>query len=319
VKTIRLGFVIVFLALFVTLFCVHRVDAALTASDIATAFNGLNEGRIGGSGFHFNHDPQANASYYDHAWGVLKLYNHGDYTPADLSAYRNGVLSTFCIQPNIPIIPEVGGVKQNYDHFVARLNYSRDNNDPQKYITKTTNDPSGDKVLKVGAAFLYKEFVLGNLDYLWDTSNPDYNPVAGEHYSNYVTFEKAVRDAIRYILGYQGDVSGYNTPVLYRLIDYLTERGIYGNYENIWSQVYYLNEHYDWMVEGNDYYYVFVMDVFAVMNDGSTLVSQDFLYLAKAEGTGEVPEPATILLWTIGSTGAICYARKRSGRKNVVA
>jgi len=231
--------------------------------------------------------------------GTIPLQNYRDHEPADLSAYNSNIMTTFCVQPGV----RVGAAT----YYVGRLNYESDG---YSYVT---NEQGGlGNVLNIGAAFFYKEFVLGN----WD------DMIAADFDNDAHRFELEAGDVIRFLMGYSvtGDYIDWNHPLLdwlWRRQAELTGKDIsvfevYGKIINYFLETPYKPDAY---YEEIGDYSVFVMDVYLGNGD----VSQDFIYIAKVNGVPHLPEPATILLWTLGTAGAFGYARKRSGKKSTVA
>lgn len=136
--------------------------------------------------------------------------------------------------------------------------------------------------LSLGAAMLYKEYA-----------------VDGSRTST------ALQTAIQALMGIT-TVSNWatNTHLAYLLT--------VNNDKSYWTQAYDPGQYYGEI--GN--YSVFVMNVTTTSN----LDRQDFLYIAKANGNGgDVPEPATLLLWTLGGLGVFGTSRARKRRMKQLA
>ncbi|MCL2117150.1 MAG: PEP-CTERM sorting domain-containing protein [Planctomycetaceae bacterium] len=256
---------------------------SLGAQTIVNQFNNLN--------WRFNYISSPAATY--------DLRTASGTTP-NLDAYRhynNGAyVSTFCVEPyNGPVS----------DNSLGRLNYSGGRT--------TVQTASGAGLsLTVGAAYLYKLFLNPNNDFEYITG-----------FSNSVDYNHAITNAVRYLMGYTPgtDVAMHNT-----IRNYLLALNSDWNY---WTSVYDPDKYYTEI--GN--FSIFVINT-TVPGGGN---GQDHLYIARAAnpyvppeppqppppepppGGGDVPEPATILLWTLGTLGALGYGRRRSGMKKLLA
>ena len=163
---------------------------------------------------------------------------------------------------------------QAYPNMLAVLNYENGK-------STTTEGHS----LTVGAAYLYSQFAAGTLK---DYSYPDSGREADSN---------ALQEAIRYLIG-AGSLSGSNVFIN----NMLTIKDA-----AFWNQIYNPNEYYE--IIGN--YSVFVMNCYS---SPSQYEAQDFIYVANASPSTDTPEPASVLLWTLGSFGALAAARR--ARKN---
>lgn len=165
----------------------------------------------------------------------------------------------------------------------AKLNY--ENN-------KTVN--SAGKALTVGAALLYTRFATGAL-------------ASSYNYANSTTRGNDaidLRTAIQSLMGvYTGTVNWNNKYLQYLL-------SIDSN-QSYWTAVYDPGHFYNEIGQ----YSVFVMQVKDSSGNGDY---QDFIYVAQASTvTTVVPEPATILLWSLGGVGAVAGGlRRRNGKKS---
>jgi len=139
--------------------------------------------------------------------------------------------------------------------------------------------------LTIGAAYLYSQFAAGTLD------GYEYAETSARTTSN-----SNLMSAIRYLMGIYTPLD-WDNPFMDLLLS------INGS-KTFWTTEYDPNQYYD--VIGN--YSVFVMNNSEV--GGSGRDGQDFLYVANATDS-VVPEPATLLLWGLGSLGAFGIARKR--------
>ena len=151
-------------------------------------------------------------------------------------------------------------------------------------------------VLTVGAAYLYSQYATGQL--------------AGFDYASLPqTGTRGASDAplLASALGtlMTGNVTSITNAAssnkyLAAMLQYRTA--------DYWATAYNLNQRYD---EIGDYA-VFIMNI----TNSSGQSTQDFFYVAKANlggGGDQVPEPATLLLWSLGSVGVagVGYCRKR--------
>ena len=187
---------------------------------------------------------------------------------------KDRTIVTFCVEPEYNASLGLNWGKLNYSQSRSQVN------------------PTG-KPLTVGAAYLYAQYVLGNLP----------QDIQGQH--------KNIGDAVRYIMGYTNPgtdhignlaTEGWNNDILQYLSSVNSD-------QDFWKNVYNPDAYYDEI--GN--YSVFVMNVFTDNNGNN----QDFLYLAKAHdpydpGTSGVPEPATMVFWALGTLGIAGYSRRRS-------
>lgn len=204
-------------------------------------------------------------------------------TMIDYSAYNSGkstggssYMRTFCIEPDTPL------AGPGY----ALLNYSNGQ-------TTTTSNVA----VTIGAAWLYSQFATGNLDNFNYTNSGSRNGDSA-----------ALRSAIQHAMNLYTDSATYDwsgNRYLSLLLDINPDK-------NYWMGAYDPNQRYDAIGD----YAVFAMNVYSGVN----YPNQDLLYVVKAEygngGGGDVPEPATILLWSLGSLGAAGAAwRKRRNQK----
>lgn len=152
------------------------------------------------------------------------------------------------------------------------------------YNGGVTQTSSGN-VLTVGAAYLYQQFAAGTL--------------AGYSYSSgRSTSATAMREALYVLTGQQTIANWSNNTFLSHLLTV-------NNSQSYWIASYDPGQYYTEI--GN--FSVFVMQVTSATNGAE---AQDFVYVAKAS-FGDVPEPATFILWLMGSVSALGagYAKKR--------
>jgi len=236
------------------------VFAELTPQQIVDQFNSLN----GPNGWSFHFGLVAE-SYFAAADPTIR---------PDLSAYHSYALSTtitsgvyqpcfstFCVEPNSPSV--LSGK--------AKLSFTDGNS------TRVTN---GNNAVSVGTAFLYQQFATASFSSsLFEYTNQTQR---AEDYF-------LLRDTLQALMSPQ-DILDWTSNKFY---DYLL--GINGSAE-YWTDIYNPGERY---TEIGDYA-IFVMNI--TKSDG-TGECQDFLYIAKADYSmthPDVPEPTTILLWTMG-------------------
>lgn len=161
--------------------------------------------------------------------------------------------------------------------MVAKLNYSGGQ-------SKNSNGVA----LNLGAAYLYKQFATGTL--------------SGFNYSG-TTSNGMLANAIRVVLGFDTLGNWASNTFLAQLLAENSSQAY-------WVSSYDPGQYYSEI--GN--YSVFIMNVYSTAGANR----QDFLYIAKANGNGgsDVPEPASILLWSLGGLGlAGSWARKRRLKK----
>ena len=245
----------------------QRVWADLTETlSFVNNFNNMN-----GTGFHFINDSLVPGNSNPKGLVVLKEDTNFPVIPEFFSAYSSTTVSTFCIQPGIRI-RENGNIELfGNGGFTGRLVY-------EDGKTFTYDNEGISYNLTVGAAYLYKAYITGDL------------ATAG------FTVETEIGNTIRY-LSTHGMVSLLDFDLLYWLSTQLPAG-------NNWFDDYDPAANYSFM--GN--YQVFVLEV---SDEFLNIPSQDFLFIRLTD-PGHAPEPATILLWTLGAAGAIGYARKRS-------
>lgn len=140
--------------------------------------------------------------------------------------------------------------------------------------------------LTLGAAFLYKEYAT-SLTPLGMTGNVNATELAL---------------ALRALMGISVVTDWTQNIYLNRLLAL--------NSRTHWTQPYYANQRYS---EIGDYS-IFAMNV---TNANGTGQYQDFIYIARATPDDVVPEPAMLLLWTLGGMGLYgsSVARKRRLKK----
>ncbi|MCL2623055.1 MAG: hypothetical protein FWD31_05240 [Planctomycetaceae bacterium] len=241
------------------------VLADLNANEIYTTFNSTNDGR----GFRFTYSVMPN--------GIVHLETQPGFSHVNFDAYLEGstggqnYFTTFCVEPEIPVIKPGGW---------GRLNY-----DPVTGISQTANL---ELVLSLGAAFLYKQYATGDL-----------------------------------VLSSESDVFAFNSAIHYLMA---------GTASAHWASNTYLSDLLDWTPAIDywtadykpaqyyaeiGYYSVFVMEVTDASN---TQPHQNFLYLGEATTPPAVPEPATVLIWSLGGMSLVgSWMRQRRLKKLAIS
>lgn len=199
----------------------------------------------------------------------------------DTSAYLQGVTGGRNYFSTVCVEPTVGV----YSTMSSVLNYANN----------TSSNSLGNS-LTVGAAYLYSQFAVGTLgvgtSFTYNYSNTSARSTS---YNNLVS-------AIRGLMGVSGYSPDWNNPFMKLLLSVQYDK-------DLWTNKYDPNQYYD--VIGN--YSVFVMNN---RDSSGTYNSQNFLYVTKTNGS-DVPEPATIFLWGLGSLGALAVKRTRNCRLNL--
>ena len=153
------------------------------------------------------------------------------------------------------------------------------------YANNKSTTSSGHS-LSVGAAYLYSQYAAGTL--------------GGYSYANTSarsTSNSNLRDAIRGLMG----ISSFNWSSTFA-----SQLLAINSDKSFWTQTYDPNQYYD--VIGD--YSVFVMTCY----NSSGSAGQDFLYVAKATSSSDTPEPASVLLWGLGSLGFLAARRAKKRR-----
>ena len=166
----------------------------------------------------------------------------------------------------------------NYDSGWGHLDYN-----PLDGKSRTSQG----HVLSVGAALLYKQYATGELRVTTETE------------------VIAFYTAIRVLMGEQIVNNWANNEFLKSLA---LSRGDAEDQIDYWYTPYDPAQYYDDIGD----YCVFVMQV----TDLSGVDKQDFLYIAPATPPDDVPEPATVLIWTLGGMGLVgSWMRQRRTKK----
>ncbi len=154
------------------------------------------------------------------------------------------------------------------------------------YANNKTTTSSG-YALTLGAAYIYSKFATGTLSgYTYDNN--------GYRSNTFSSMSSAIRGLMG--LNTMSWTSGFALQLL-----------SINNDKSFWTQAYDPNKYYS--VIGD--YSVFVMNCY----NSSGGDGQDFLYVAKASNSSDVPEPASVLLWGLGSLGAFGATRRARNRR----
>jgi len=264
----------VMLAVAITAVCSGTLRAELTGKQIA-------------DGFHWAYDSRDGLYVSE-----LRLYNSSGTNPNITNAYSSilgptGVY-TMCVG-NGSAAPYGGTATLNYE---SGTGYTRSNN--------------GD-YLSVGAAVLYQRYAAGELNYDYVGSLG-----IGTRYTDANNLRSAIFALNRaasmtasewtnnqYALYLLRDVSGFSLAEINANTAAVQAAKAY------WTSNYSTDQYYAEL--GN--YAVFMMDI----GNGTTYQTQLYVTGANYNNPG-APEPATLLLWTLGSIGALGFrhSHKRS-------
>lgn len=281
--------ILVLIAVALTFANSNLVFADLTPNEIVAQFNGLE----GGAGWSFNTTLNATLGNSERLFSTTAGAVNGR-TPL-LSAYTSGAYGTspniaafytLCANPDLTI-------PYNTVTGYAKLNYNA--------ATGATRNVSGD-ALTVGAAWLYSQYAQGTLAGFRYTSQGN---IPG---SNRYADAQLLHTTINLLM--TGTAAQVNAAAsTNKFVQALLQANSSAAY---WTGTYNANQRYQ---EIGDFT-VLVMNLTSGPN-GTGTQYQDMLYVARAGyGTdpGGVPEPATLMLWTLGSLGVVGlgYCRKRA-------
>jgi len=245
--------------------------------------------------------------------GEIRLVNNPDADPSlgrtpKLSAYsdltaNDGTGTNFYFQTFV-VAPEQTKM-QEYEYLNSQLHYRTN---PSQTNTDGYSNP-----LTLGVAYLYKEFAAGKLG-----KGTDY-----EYHYETGRADSAVQlqDAIWFLMS-----SGLSTDIRDQyfneymvnsstdwgnniFLEYLLTLPISKGNPDFWLAVYDPAGNYGDLM-GNAK--VFVMNVYGPRTRSFGPDRQDVLFVT-LDGGSDVPEPATFLLWTLGSLGAagVAYRKRR--------
>jgi len=298
------------------------VFADQATQDIVNEFNAMNPklvmGQFVGQGYLFK--SETNTGLYTKRTtvpgtsdvrlvGEQRLNNSGTDTP-DLSGYKIGTTAnngtgdnfnfqTFCVAPAKYLYEE--------ETTAGILNYNNN-------MTQT----QGGKVraLTLGAAYLYMKFADGSLfgyQYTYSTARADSAVL--------------LQDAIWYLLDLKESMVNQSTNMTNNIfLQQLTAEKLLtaGDSQLKWTDIYDPASNYGGLMEDAK---VFVMQnsfenspsggEMGIRSGGSVEMRQDVMYVVRTGGSSDVPEPASILLWTLGSLGAagMAYRKRRNSVK----
>jgi hypothetical protein len=264
--------------------------ADLTAKEVKAEFDGLN-----GRGFLFTTYTDSGSFNQALRAGEISLIAARGKEMPDLGGYvadTSGAdyFQTFCVAP----LQEFRAGETN----IGKLDVTDDwtTTLADDWITTITNRVS--TPLNLGIAYLYKEFAAGTLD--------GYNYTSGR-----ATSAVELQYAIWYLLEETSSIPS----------DYVKADNIFLNLlssinpgSNLtWDDTYYLDETYAFM--GSAKVFVIRAELDTLARSGAN-TRQDTLYVWDP-GSSDVPEPASILLWTLGSLGAagMAYRKRRNSVK----
>ena len=297
------AFTIILLAFFPT-FLLADVN------EIYTRFNAMNSGQ--GYLFQARINPM---TYWAGRAGEIRLTNAGDTLPSmpgydflsgyNTSSNRNTAFNgggmidefyfqTFCVAPEFDT--DFGQTRS------GTLNYQS--------VTHTTATAMGNN-LKLGVAWLYKEFAAGTLGAGTEFA---YEYVYGQ---GRIDSAVMLQDAIWFLMGgmqneYAGRMTDRDTD--WDNNTYLKYLKSIEDEESYWRATYQVGNSYDGLM-GDYNVYVVNVKVPSFMGFGGDTIDlrQDVLYVIR-DNDPHTPEPASILLWTLGSLGAagMVYRKRRT-------
>jgi hypothetical protein len=272
--------------LVVTVFCGNYSFADFDARGIQEKFDDMNYDEH----FLFHCTVDAQGDILTSAW---------DRENVDISAYsiplgRSGstdlsktFFRSFCVEPGAPVDGTLIGTLSYEEKLItvgARAGET-------EWVTQTSEGNE----LTLGAAILYKEFAVDGRT------------------------SEGLRTAILVLMGVPGyTINSWADNVH---LQYLYE--ISNQDKDVWTANYdpgqsNPGQYYDMVGD----YGVFVLNVVSGdMGEDRLSNRQDFLYIAKMNTSTDVPEPASLLFWTLGGLGAAgtSWARKRRMKKLAAA
>ena len=277
------------------------VLADSTTQGIVDDFTAMNNGK----GYLFQsmtYTAGSNAFFHGiHGTGENRLVNRGTDIP-DLSAYTSktsgydslaggSYFQTFCVNAYQSFYPG--------ENTSGKLNFNSTNGTTSTFVPQIN--------LKMGVAYLYKEFAAGNL--------------AGYNYNygtNRIDSAVEIQDAIWFLMGFDSEMKVTNAATAWTSNTFLMMlNGMTGYDQAFWMADYDpAGDYSDLMGDAK----VFIMrnnfDSNIMTRSPNGNVRQDVLYVTlDGESSGDpsgAPEPASLLLWMLGSLGAAGAAyRKR--------
>jgi len=259
--------------------------AEFNPQQVVTAFRNLN---VTNTGFDFTSNPVWVNSDGDGGNAYRTFVARNGSALPNTSAYGGVALlpngfRSYCVDVAIQRTTVTG---------TATLNYNPANG--------TTSNYTG-HVLSVGAAWLHSQYARGIL--------PGYDETVFYEGDSVEQFYAALTALMSGTASQKLSFIANSSNMF--AVEMRNVGSMYGYTAADWAAAYDMRGRYDAIGD----YAVFVMSIRGT--DGRNY--QDFLYLAPADygnGGGEVPEPATLLLWTLGGMGLAGSSWARKRRKN---
>ena len=271
----------VLLAVALTAMCSGGLRADFNAQIVVDNFAGA-----GQSTWTFNSTNQPGGyerSFY-HNSGIVP--NRGAFAVNSTGFYGTqagtNLFYSFCVNQNINTVATAG---------TATLNYNA--------ATGVTQNASG-QALTVGAAWLFQQYATGYL------AGFSYNNMVGAG-TRFSRDTNLLQSAINLLMS-GGDIIGSTNTFVQAMLQANSSA-------SYWLGTYNVNQRYN---EIGDHA-IFVMNI---RNNGG-VANQDHLYIVQANygggGSSDVPEPASLLLWTLGGLGLAYTSRARNRRLKKLA
>jgi len=283
--------------------------ALADVSDIYTQFNAMNNNQ--GYLFQARVNP---TTYWSGTAGEFRLTNAGMTLPSlqgydflsgyNTSSNRNTAFNgggsvnefyfqTFCVAPEFQT--DFGQTR------AGSLNYQSG--------SRNTATAMGNS-LKLGVAYLFKEFAAGTLG---EGSAFAYNYALG---TGRIASAVMLQDAIWFLMGgmtneYSALMTNSNTN--WENNTYLSYLKSINSDESYWRAAYQVGNSYGGLMgDSNVYVMNVVFPSFMAASGDTRELRQDVLYVIR-DGGSDVPEPASILLWTLGGMGfaGAAYRKRR--------
>lgn len=263
--------------------------ADMQTQQIVDRFNSMNSG----NGYLFRSVTNNTFFSTSRGTGEDQLVNQGT-DMADRSAYTDltsglDYFQTFCVNPLQDFIAGQTNA--------GKLDYNSTNG------TTSTKEPPHS--LTVGTAWLYKEFVTEGLTGYYEYS----------YGTNRANSAVELQDAIYYLMGFgermkvtANNATAWTTNTYLALLDNMS-----GYNRAFWQATYDPASNYGGLMDDIQ---VFVMQNSFVQRNPDVTIRQDVLYAIRSGGS-DVPEPASLLLWTLGGLGvtSVAYRKRRMNRK----